>query len=1074
MSLSRPLFDLLLCVVGEHRATEAHIISAISSQLCIAGGSSDNFSATFRARLNDLREGSLVVVDHVDAINSSQLEVLIRALNSYSPSAFIAVLSRKKCSWGGIQFKHVTLSKLSNREAKALTLATLLPNVISSETDSGFATSAMDFSSASSTVDESVVENIARQSGGLPGSITLLCNIHMMQGVTLCMDSPVDRPANKCDDSDLVDMPRLSRNISLESDIGVKSIDVCTPRMRECFQCLAPLRISHLTFTKDLAWALCEEAFEHNIDRWQQSMNRLVSVGWIEDTSDQSYIIPRQSPEGVSFDTALDGDAGGRINEREQWDKYYEYWAARFIPIAAGLKSMEFQSALLTFDSCRGHYDLLFTCWTENGDNSPVEARAVRSHPVPTNEATIARMLAGHTGVICYTRMEDDASRVLTTAIYKAIRDEESNKKKIKEGNAGPPSMWGKIVLLWMSLVFYITSMISKWTRREKEIVRPEVDMPLLWATCHMIRDLDGDFDNTMLAADFARTLDLCEAELRITDDKKKREEISCVYAEALAVQSVQMGNKHQYAVALSTIEKAEEVLSPLGSSYEMGKILSRKGLLLLQNEKFDRAIETFEKSVNVLVEACGSSHINVGNSIHNQGVAHSAAGRYDLAIAKYNEFRTFAEPVYGKCHGVIADLISNIANVHKEQKNYEECLLRINEAVDMYTVSLGEDHISTLQAILEKANVLDKLSRVDEALELCNTLLVVLRATVGNTHKLTVTGLIEKATLTRRANGNVKAVIADLEEAIDELNILKTNEGDFSTVKKHDKCIVDLMLEKALCMSGDAEGIELQKVALLMLRNIHDNKPHDDVALSLRLLGASLADLKCYGESYPYFEESTECLTALYGEMSKSVANSITVHADVLADDEKYSQALELYQKQLEIFEHAVDKDNMENAEVWDSIATVKAKMRNWEEAEEAFEKELEICNTSYKGDALKVVHLHINIGSQRFNQSKYSEARESYAIALALEESKTGSVDNGLIGKILGCIGDCYVAQELVDEAKETYQRALVHFQKRDPGGEYETDKQMVENQLAAIAEAAPRSGRWRGVAGFFGYKT
>ena len=152
----------------------------------------------------------------------------------------------------------------------------------------------------------------------------------------------------------------------------------------------------------------------------------------------------------------------------------------------------------------------------------------------------------------------------------------------------------------------------------------------------------------------------------------------------------------------------------------------------------YDKALEYYFKALEIYKAVLGEKHRDTANSYNNIGVVYDDLGDYDKALEYHNKALEIREEVLEEDHPDTAMSYINIGVVYYELGNYDKALEYNFKALEIFKVVLGEKHPDTASSYENIGVVYYNLGECDKALEYFNKALKIRKDVLGESHPRT------------------------------------------------------------------------------------------------------------------------------------------------------------------------------------------------------------------------------------------------------------------------------------------------------------------------------------------------
>ena len=348
-------------------------------------------------------------------------------------------------------------------------------------------------------------------------------------------------------------------------------------------------------------------------------------------------------------------------------------------------------------------------------------------------------------------------------------------------------------------------------------------------------------------------------------------------------------------------------------------------------------AIDYIQKALEINKEVYGELHSAVADSYNNIGLAlYETEFKDSEALEYYKKSLEIRKELNGERHPAVATCYNNIGDVLRDQNKYSEALEYYKKSLEIRKEVFGERHPAVATCYNDIGSVLNKMGNYAEALECYKNALEIRK------------------------------------EILDEFNL------DISDNY--------LIIGDLLCAQGKyGEALDYYKKAYWIDK---DDKYVSDMGYvpenRYMNMGSMLLerDDYYYSEALAYFQKVLEIRIERYGECSKEVASMYYGIGVAFHHSGKYSEALEYYNRALEIS----TSGGYDVAYIYESVGEMLREQGKYAEALEYYNKALELYNEKGVYDDTTVAFIYNVIGEMFYEQGKYSEALEYYNKALEL----------------------------------------------------------------------------------------
>ena len=355
------------------------------------------------------------------------------------------------------------------------------------------------------------------------------------------------------------------------------------------------------------------------------------------------------------------------------------------------------------------------------------------------------------------------------------------------------------------------------------------------------------------------------------------------------------------------SLELHEEKYSPKSS--EVGLIYGNLGLLNLRMGLYIEALRCQKKSLEILSENLGVDHSLVATSHNNLGGIYNQMGRYMEASKEYKKSLLKRRRILSPFHPSIARTINNLGVSHMKMGRFKKALDYFNDSFEIKKKNWGDRHPEVATTLANIGGVYAELGEFEKATEHLEHVFLLRSELLGDEHPETGKSLVSLGVI-----------------------LTKRGKGKSASVK----------LSKALAILEKTLGENHAEVALCRLKLGLANKDYDlindGIKKVMEILGEDHPDVliarlrrcelkRVEGELEDTLSELYEIETKaveILGEGNIQLARIRREIAHVFKAQTKWSEALNLYNTILPVFESEMGVDQKDTIELKYLIAKI------------------------------------------------------------------------------------------------------------------------------------------------------
>jgi tetratricopeptide (TPR) repeat protein len=346
--------------------------------------------------------------------------------------------------------------------------------------------------------------------------------------------------------------------------------------------------------------------------------------------------------------------------------------------------------------------------------------------------------------------------------------------------------------------------------------------------------------------------------------------------ANALDSLATAYSEKCEHEKAIECFEKSLNIfLETLGpnhintatSYHNMGSALDNKG-------DFDKAIDCFEKSLAIKHTILGDSHIETANSYDNIGAVYHNKGELRKAIDFFEKSLAIKLSVAGPDHMETGVSYNRLGGVYDSCGEYDKAISYYEKDLAISLASQGPNHPDTAASYNNLGSAYDSKGEYDKALDYYQRDLAVCRQTLGTDHPQTAISF-GNAGITLFHKGDYAQALIYCQQAVD-INVARIG------VQHPDTAISLVKLAKTMIPSQPTRSLELVQQALPVLMRAFGTE-HARVARAYWVQGMAQASLAQHASSIDALATAAamfaKCLGPRHDEVGEVMCDLGIIH---------------------------------------------------------------------------------------------------------------------------------------------------------------------------------------------------
>jgi tetratricopeptide (TPR) repeat protein len=195
--------------------------------------------------------------------------------------------------------------------------------------------------------------------------------------------------------------------------------------------------------------------------------------------------------------------------------------------------------------------------------------------------------------------------------------------------------------------------------------------------------------------------------------------------------------NYGNYEKALEYFEKSLDInLKTLGEGHpDVANSYNNIGHILKDKCEYDKSLNYYEKSLVIRLRILGEAHPSVAKSYNNIGIIWSSKGEYDKALEYHTKSLAIKLKTLGETHPSVAESYNNIGIIWSSKGEYDKALEYYEKTLTIHLKTLGETHPSVAKSYNNIGIIWKNKGEYDKALEYYEKTLTIHLKTLGEIH---------------------------------------------------------------------------------------------------------------------------------------------------------------------------------------------------------------------------------------------------------------------------------------------------------------------------------------------------
>ncbi|XP_046855093.1 kinesin light chain 4-like [Xenia sp. Carnegie-2017] len=162
---------------------------------------------------------------------------------------------------------------------------------------------------------------------------------------------------------------------------------------------------------------------------------------------------------------------------------------------------------------------------------------------------------------------------------------------------------------------------------------------------------------------------------------------------------------------------------------------LNNLGIVFYETRNYDKAIEVYEKALEIQKQSLGPNHVDVAASLNNLGLVFYKTGNYYKAIEVHEKALEIHQQLLGPNHIYVAASLNNLGNVFEKTGNYDKAIEFHKKALEIKKQSLGPNHVDVAGSLNSLGKVYIDTGNYHKAIGFHEKALEIQKQSLGPNH---------------------------------------------------------------------------------------------------------------------------------------------------------------------------------------------------------------------------------------------------------------------------------------------------------------------------------------------------
>ena len=454
----------------------------------------------------------------------------------------------------------------------------------------------------------------------------------------------------------------------------------------------------------------------------------------------------------------------------------------------------------------------------------------------------------------------------------------------------------------------------------------------------------------------------------------------------ALNQQVNQLIEQGKYQEAIPTAERAVEVAKRTRGSEdpETAEALNNFGLLFKKTGDYAKAEPLYQEALRIRQKVLGPEHPDTAEILNNLALLYQAMGEYAKAEPLLQEALRIWQKILGPEHSDTAQGLNNLAELYQEMHEYAKAEPLLKEVLEIRQKVLGREHPDTAKSLNDLAELYEAMGDYAKAEPLFKEALEIRQKVLGREHSDTAQSLSNLGALFWAMGDYAKA--EPLLKEVLEVRQKVLGHKHLDTARS-----LNNLAELYQAMGDYAKAEPLFKEALEIRQKVL-GREHPDTAQSLSNLGALFWAMGDYAKAEPLYKEALEIWQKVLGPEHPLTATSLNNLAELYEAMGDYAKAEPLFKVALDIRQKVLGREHPNTATTLNNLADLYQATGDYAKAEPLFREALEICQKVLGREHPDTARSLNNLALLYWAMDDYAKAEPLYKEALEIYQKVLG----------------------------------------------------------------------------------
>lgn len=450
---------------------------------------------------------------------------------------------------------------------------------------------------------------------------------------------------------------------------------------------------------------------------------------------------------------------------------------------------------------------------------------------------------------------------------------------------------------------------------------------------------------------------------------------------------AITFNNQDLFKNALEHHQKALEIRKEFfgETSQFYATSLFNIGIVKHNSASYNEALENYEKALKIFQERL-KSHNKVAYALDSVASCLTKKGRFDQAMDSLQQSLAMRKAVYGEENLYVAESYQAIGYFHSDKEEHKIASDYYRNVLTILKIHLDEKHSKIANVYNDLGNTYRGLGNFAEALKYYETAMEIRRELYGS-ESLSVANCHYLIGSAYRENFKYNLAVDSYKAA------LKLLIGRLGMIHSRVAGIHQVLGNTYYCMSNFPIALTHYQKTLEIRQKLFSEEDNIIIADSLYNIARILRRLGNHNNAVETYQKALNIYIKMLGEEHTEVASVYEAIGNCFKSAMELDKAMEYYLKSLELRKKLLGEQHRVVAQSYFNIGLIFSSKKEYGEALRAYRQELKIYEHIFGKQHVKVSDTYDTIAGVYHTLGDYKRAIQHYSTAYVIVDKLYGS---------------------------------------------------------------------------------